>query len=49
MITAPEANLGDVLGSLNQRRGQVETADSGLNLIADIVSIVTNPRLRHPK
>ena len=29
MITAPEANLGDVLGSLNQRRGQVDRTESG--------------------
>ena len=29
MITAPESNLGDVLGSLNQRRGQVDRTESG--------------------
>jgi elongation factor G len=29
VITAPEANLGDVLGSLNQRRGQVDRTESG--------------------
>ena len=29
VITAPEANLGDVLGSLNQRRGQVEKTEKG--------------------
>ncbi len=29
MITAPEANLGDVLGSVNQRRGQVDRTESG--------------------
>ncbi len=28
-ITAPETNLGDVLGSLNQRRGQVDRTESG--------------------
>jgi len=28
-ITAPEKNLGDVLGSLNQRRGQVEKTEKG--------------------
>jgi elongation factor G len=28
-ITAPESNLGDVLGSLNQRRGQVDRTESG--------------------
>ncbi|MDJ0974771.1 MAG: elongation factor G [Planctomycetota bacterium] len=28
-ITAPENNLGDVLGSLNQRRGQVEKTERG--------------------
>ncbi len=28
-ITAPEVNLGDVLGSLNQRRGQVDRTESG--------------------
>jgi len=28
-ITAPEINLGDVLGSLNQRRGQVERTEKG--------------------
>jgi elongation factor G len=28
-ITAPEVNLGDVLGSLNQRRGQVERTEKG--------------------
>ena len=29
VITAPESNLGDVLGSLNQRRGQVDRTESG--------------------
>ena len=29
VITAPEANLGDVLGSLNQRRGQIEKTEKG--------------------
>jgi elongation factor G len=29
VITAPEANLGDVLGSLNQRRGHVEKTEKG--------------------
>ena len=29
VITAPEANLGDVLGSLNQRRGQVDRTEHG--------------------
>ncbi len=29
VITAPEHNLGDVLGSLNQRRGQVEKTEHG--------------------
>ena len=28
-ITAPEVNLGDVLGSLNQRRGQVDRTEKG--------------------
>jgi elongation factor G len=28
-ITAPEVNLGDVLGSLNQRRGQVDRTERG--------------------
>lgn len=28
-ITAPEKNLGDVLGTLNQRRGQVEKTERG--------------------
>ncbi|MDA1195837.1 MAG: elongation factor G [Planctomycetota bacterium] len=28
-ITAPEVNLGDVLGSLNQRRGQVDRTEAG--------------------
>ena len=29
VITTPESNLGDVLGSLNQRRGQVEKTEKG--------------------
>ena len=29
VITSPEANLGDVLGSLNQRRGMVEKTEKG--------------------
>ncbi len=29
MITAPEANLGDVLGSISQRRGQVDRTEKG--------------------
>ncbi len=29
VITAPETNLGDVLGSLNQRRGQIEKTEKG--------------------
>jgi len=29
VITAPEVNLGDVLGSLSQRRGQVDRTESG--------------------
>ena len=29
VITAPESNLGDVLGSLNQRRGQIEKTEKG--------------------
>ena len=29
VITAPEVNLGDVLGSLNQRRGQIEKTEKG--------------------
>ncbi|MFM8980393.1 MAG: elongation factor G [Planctomycetia bacterium] len=28
-VTAPEANLGDVLGSLNQRRGMIEKTEKG--------------------
>jgi elongation factor G len=28
-ITAPEANLGDVLGSLNQRRGMIDKTEKG--------------------
>ena len=28
-ITAPEANLGDVIGSLNQRRGEIEKTEKG--------------------
>ena len=28
-ITAPEVNLGDVLGSVNQRRGQIELTEKG--------------------
>jgi elongation factor G len=29
VITAPESNLGDVIGSLNQRRGEIEKTESG--------------------
>ena len=29
VITAPESNLGDVLGSLNKRRGHVEKTEKG--------------------
>ncbi|MFV1958560.1 MAG: elongation factor G [Planctomycetota bacterium] len=29
VITAPQVNLGDVLGSLNQRRGQIEETEKG--------------------
>jgi len=29
MITAPEVNLGDVLGSISQRRGQVDRTEKG--------------------
>ena len=29
VVTSPESNMGDVLGSLNQRRGQVEQTEKG--------------------
>jgi elongation factor G len=29
VVTSPEVNLGDVLGSLNQRRGQIEQTEKG--------------------
>ncbi|MBQ8828011.1 MAG: elongation factor G, partial [Clostridia bacterium] len=40
VVTAPEPNLGDVIGSLNAKRGRIESIDDGAAGIKQVTSFV---------
>lgn len=49
-VVTPEENMGDVIGDLNKRRGQVEgmeSSRSGARIVKAMVPLARNVRLRN--